>query len=372
MKVKYLYAKRIINSAGNPAIEASVATNKGIFSSSIPSGTSKGKHEVNFIGIEGSIKVIDKIKNPEINSISDIEKLEKKYEHLKANTLPLSLALLKALAAERKKEVWQLLGSKQKPLMLNKVIGGGLHAKGGPEFQEFLAVGMSNSLSKNLEAAYAVDKEVGKKLDEHGRDLEGGWVIKTDNHSALVTLQNAVDKVKSEYGFKVRLGIDVAASSFYKKDNYVYKSKSLNREKQIDFILDIIKEFKPLYVEDPLQEDDFDGFAEIKKAAKKTMICGDDLIVTNPIRLTIAKEKNSINSVIVKPNQVGYLYKLNQFIEKVKRYKYDMVISHRSQETDDDILADLGVGYGCQFMKIGLFGGERVAKINRLLKIFNE
>lgn len=365
-------ARRIFNSAGKPAVEVSVLTDDGIFTSSVPSGTSKGSHEAKFADVEHSIKTIKKMHVPEVNSILDIESFERQNSRSGANMLALSFALLKALAASKNKEVWQLLGQKQKPLMLNKIIGGGLHAKSSLEFQEFLAIGTSNSIAKNLDAAYVMDDYVGKKLKVSGRDLEGGWVVNTDNVSAIRVMQDAADYTKSQTGVRVKLGLDIAASSFYKNGNYVYKNKKLNKEKQIDFVIGLISKFNLLYVEDPLHEEDFDGFAKISKHAKKAMICGDDLIVTDPARLLIAKEKSAVNSVIVKPNQVGYLYKLNKFIHRTREYGYNMVISHRSQETDDDLLADLCVGYGCGYMKIGIFGSERLAKINRLLKIFNE
>lgn len=352
-----------------------MTTENGTFTSSAPSGTSKGSHEAQFAGADTSIRLIKKMRRiHEIHSIRDIEKYEEENSHSGANTLALSFALLKALAADKRKEVWQLFGSKQKPLLLNKIIGGGLHvgSNGFPEFQEFLAIGTSDSILKNLEAAYKMHSYVSKKLKVSGRDLEGGLVAKTDNVSALRVMQEAAEHVYSETGVKIELGVDFAASSFYRNGKYVYSHKKLSRAKQIDFVLDLIKKFDLFYVEDPVEENDFEGFAEIKRRAKDSMICGDDLTVTDHIRLMVAKEKSSVNSVIVKPNQVGYLYKLNKFIQKAKGYGYKMVISHRSQETNDDILADLGVGLGCQYMKIGIFGGERVAKINRLLKIFGE
>jgi enolase len=373
LKVRTFEARRIFNSAGKPSVEVSVLTEDGVFTSSVPHGTSTGSHEAKFADIERSVALIKKMRVPDINAIIDIESFERKNSKSGANMLALSLALLKALAASRKKEVWQLLSSnKREPLLLCKIIGGGVHANSGLEFQEFLAIGTSKSLAKNLEAAYAMDEYVGKNLHVHGRDLEGGWVVNTDNARALKVMRDAAKYAKSKTGVTVRLGVDIAASSFYKNGKYVYSHKTLSREEQIEFVLDLIKEFKLLYVEDPLQENDFKGFAKIKRYAKKAMICGDDLLTTNPARLEIAHKKNAVNSVIVKPNQVGYLYKLNKFIQKSREYGYNMVVSHRSQETSDDIIADLCVGFGCGYMKIGIFGSERLAKINRLLQIFKE
>jgi enolase len=361
-------AHRILNSAGNPTVEVSA----GGFVASVPSGTSKGRHEAQLLGFRESVQYINKLKEIKIGSLQDIEAFEKNHEASKANILPVSLAFLKALAAGKKKAVWQLLGKKQKPLLINKIIGGGLHAKGGPEFQEFLAIPTSLSLTKNLGAAYTMHEEIGRALNVSGRDLEGGWAAKVDNYTALRTLQRAADRVKANTGVNVRLGVDIAASSFYKDGTYNYGEKKYDPSKQIDFVLGLIKEFDLLYVEDPMHEDDFEGFAEIRKSAKDSMICGDDLTVTNPERLETANKYGSVNSVIVKHNQIGYLYRLKQFSDGAKRYKYDRVVSHRSQETNDDVISDICVGLGCKYMKIGLFGGERVAKINRLLEIFGE
>ena len=136
MEIGEVIAKQILNSKGNPTIETTIKTNIGEFTASIPSGTSAGKHEFSF-DFEKSIEELNKLKVPNINSISELIEFEKEIEKEGFNTLPLMFALLKGLAAENSKEVWQLFEAKQKPLLLNKVIGGGLHAGAGPEFQEF-------------------------------------------------------------------------------------------------------------------------------------------------------------------------------------------------------------------------------------------
>ena len=369
MIVNKISATQILNSVGNPSIKVTVASKKGYFSSSIPQGTSTSSFEFQPEPIKKSIKRINKLKELTISSINDIYRVEKRFEPENINTLGLSMALLKALAKERNKEVYEFLGNKRRPFLLNKIIGGGAHAGNYPEIQEFLVQVKSRNIKQSLDISYTIHKEVGEHLKTKGRDLEGGWAVDMSNEDALDLIELAITK----HGFKrkARIGMDVAASSFFKDDEYHYRFEKKDKGEQIDYIKKLAKDYKMKYIEDPLHEDDFTGFLELRKRIPNCFVCGDDLLSTNYQRLEQAHRAGSVDATIVKPNQIGYLYKLKKFVELADKYAYSKIISHRSQETNDNILTDLGVGLGCEGMKIGIYGGERISKLNRLIEIFS-
>ncbi len=385
MKVKKVKARKIINSIVEYALEVSIETNKGIFKSSVPKGTSTGTHEVIEYtgGIDKAVKNVNtKIKRSlvrtKINSLNDILEYEKKNEKYGGNvTLAITYSLLRALAAEKKVPVWKLFTKKKKiPAVLNKIIGGGEHAgKNSPSFQEFLVLQEINDIEKNMNIYAKVKKDWG----HHGRDLEGGWVIDVSDEKAL--------KILRSYNEKFKIGIDAAASEFYKNGKYVYRNispikkdgkmglpnKNKDQMQQIKFIKMLQEKYDMYFVEDPLDEEDFKGYVELtKQIGKNCLVVGDDLFATCPERLKKGIKLGACNAVIVKPNQIGSLKKTIEFVELAKKYKYKTIISHRSGETNDDILADLSVGLQIPIMKIGIGGGERVSKINRLLEIKGE
>jgi len=370
MKIQKLIAREILNSAGKISIEVKLFTPLGVFISASPSGTSSGKHEVKF-DIKKSIKMLNKMIVPEINSIEEIFELEKKFEKNQINTLPLIYALIKALAFEKAKQPWELFNVQlpSKVLMFNKIVGGGLHARALTKFQEFLVCPISDSFDKNLEIAYDIHKSFGEEFEVFGRDLEGGWVTRMTTEEILEALNKKINEAKIKYKVDILLGVDVAASSFFKNKKYGYNSKKLDTNQQIEYISDLIEKYNIYYIEDPFNEEDFDSFKILKNKFPNKMICGDDLTVTSIPLFMKAIKKDAINSIIVKPNQVGYIYKTKELCEIAKKYKVKTIISHRSQETNDDTLSDMCIGLNCDFMKIGLFGGERVAKLNRLKEI---
>ncbi|MEM2519130.1 MAG: enolase, partial [Nitrososphaerota archaeon] len=199
----------------------------------------------------------------------------------------------------------------------------------------------------------------------------------TTTEKGLEILREAVDKVSDELGFKIGLGVDVAASSLWdpREKMYVYSTegRKLTREQQIERVLEYVDRFNLCYVEDPLEEDDFDGFSEIVESLKeKAIVCGDDLIATNPAILREAIKKKSITGLIIKPNQVGFLTRAIEAAEISRRENIVPVVSHRSGEPPEGYLTHLAVAWGGKILKAGIVGGERVAKINELLRIGEE
>ena len=347
---------KILNSNGEWTIETKLKTEIGIIKSSLPLGTSTSKFEVNY-KIEKIIRELNNKKIPEINSIEDIFNFEKKFKN---PPLTLSFCLLKYLAKKKGKEVYELISSNKKmPYLWNKIVGGGEHA-GGPAIQEFLVSVRSKEFEKRIEIAEKIHKEFGKTLKVKGVDLEGGWTTDMDSVNVLKKLREIVNKIEKEYKTKILIGIDAAASTLYINKKYVYSNFILNKKQNTEFMNDIIKKFKIYYVEDPVEQNDVNGCQKIK--AK--LVVGDDLIASNPERI---KKVKGINGVIAKPNQIGYLYRFFDFIKEAKKKKYKIIVSHRSNETNDDILSDLAVAFGD--LKIGLVRGERISKLNRLLEI---
>ena len=184
----------------------------------------------------------------------------------------------------------------------------------------------------------------------------------------------AAETVSNGTGVEIRVGLDVASSSLWDKKSktYVYEREGIqrNRGEQIDFTLELIKRYSLAYVEDPLDEEDFEGFSEVtSRVGESCMICGDDLFTTNTDRLARGIKLKSGNAIIIKPNQIGTLTDTLRAVKMAKGAGYVPIASHRSGETCDPYLAHLAVGYECPVVKLGVLGGERLSKVNELLRI---
>lgn len=386
MKIKEVKASVILNSREEETIEITV-NNVKESRTSAPSGKSKGRHEkpAYVKDVHGDEDFINKLKVgelPEINEFENLEELERKLANkIGANTLfALEASILKALAKERKLELWQLLNINAKvfPRIISNIIGGGLHsenqAKIKPDFQEFLAV-----CNKNPAIAQVINK---KAYDEAGEILqnltasslkkndENAWITDEDNEQVLEVMKDLQENIFEDSGMHLDIGLDVAASTFFKNRRYMYKNieADMNRKEQISYIIELAKKYALAYLEDPLNEEDFDGFAEIKKNTN-CLIVGDDLTVTNLERVKRAIELGAVNGVIIKPNQTGSLLEVKKVIDFCKENRIYTIMSHRSGETLDNTIADLAFAWQCDFIKIPVFGPERLAKVNRLVQI---
>jgi enolase len=371
MLLKEVSARTIKDSRGEDTIEVSVNGS----SASAPEGKSTGTFEtrpynkniiwnVRFINSHdwGSIDISS------FDDLSILEKHIKKFAKVKdvlgfgANALfAFESAVLKALAKSRGIELWQLINSKAKkiPIPAGNIIGGGLHSHNEqhPTFQEFLIIPQFPSAAENISLIERYHAEIGSKLGNPTMNDEGAWQTNLDDMSVLQLLS----KLQS-----VRLGIDIAANSFYCKGQYRYNNKELDRAVQIDYINSLIKKFNLLYVEDPLEENDFKGFSKIEK---KNLIVGDDLTVTHISRLKKAIKSKSINAIIVKPNQNGSLLQVKKIVDFCKKNKIKTILSHRSGETLDNALADYAVAFGVDYIKCGIATQFRQVKLQRLLEI---
>ncbi|MFZ5955487.1 MAG: enolase C-terminal domain-like protein [Nanoarchaeota archaeon] len=394
MYIKEAQPKIIKNSRKELTIEISIKTLKGKFNASAPSGKSKGKYEnpaYNSRGIYWSQKILEefcqklKDRNFMIKNFSELENFEKIIKDFESRlgefgancTYALETAFLKAVAKENKKELWEFLLSEKNlkiPMPVGNCIGGGLHSHSDekPDFQEFLLIPIeedfSKAISKNIEAYRKAEALIKKK--------EKKWNIKTNDETALQselsneeTLQ-ILKEVADEFGLKI--GIDAASSSFFHNNLYNYKNKRLARKRneQIDYMKKLIQDFDIFYVEDPMEEEDFSGFAKLSSLiGEKSLIVGDDLTVTNLERLKKAVKRKSINAMIIKPNQNGSILETAKVIDYCKKNGIKTIFSHRSGETMDDALADYAIGFGVDFVKCGVLGKERLVKMGRIIEI---
>jgi enolase len=384
MNIKKVIAKQVLDSRKNPTIEVVIVTSEGTFKTSSPAGKSTGKYEVKSYvkSLNNDLKFINSLDpdSLDIEKFKDLENIEKLVSgKIGGNSLfVLEASLLKALAREDKKELWQYLGGKKNNTIkirpVGNSIGGGLHSKGingkKPDFQEFLFIGNGETFEESVKINERAYKIAGKLLRSNKRNDEGAWETGKTNEEVLDIMEDVREILRIKFREKVSIGIDVASSSFYKNGEYFYKNKKqvLDKSKQIEYIENLINQTDILYTEDPLDEIDFSGFAKLKSRTEE-LIVGDDLTTTNPSRLEKAIKNKSINGIIVKPNQIGSLLKVKKVIELAKKNKIKTIISHRSGETMDDTIADLAVGWGCDFIKTGVYGKEREAKLKRLINI---
>jgi enolase len=208
-----------------------------------------------------------------------------------------------------------------------------------------------------------------------GKGDEGAWAPPVDDAEAFEVVDRAVGEVADDLGFDIKFGLDVAAAELYDDDDEVYRygDDEKTPDEQVDYVADLVREYDLAYVEDPLDENDYEGFARLTdRVGDQTLVCGDDLFVTNTSRLQEGIDAGAGNSILIKPNQIGTLTDAFDAVELATRNGYDAVISHRSGETEDTTIAHLAVATDAPFIKTGTVGGERTAKLNELIRIADD
>lgn len=397
MIIKSVTAKSIYDSRKEKTIFVIIKTNVGKFSSSAPNGKSTGKFASKIYkkSLEGDIETLKKFSdyfsNEIIEKFDDLKRIEDILDnHVGANTFfALESAILKAMAKEQKKEIWEIISSSHDffskkpklPRLVGNCIGGGKHSETidgkKPDFQEFEIIPDSNSVIKSLNTNKSVKVNAGQILQtvddkfKKTKNDENAWMTSLDDKIVLEVLKDLKDNIYDETKLYLDEGLDVAASSFYRRKKYHYKNPKLDRtsEEQLGYLTNIIKNFHLFYIEDPFEENDFENFANLLKKFPDRLIVGDDLTVTNYKRLERAIKEKSINAIIVKPNQNGSLIEVKRVCELAKKHNIKIVFSHRSGETKENILADLAFGFQADFFKCGITGEEREVKLNRLIEI---
>lgn len=385
MRFKDIKALVVLDSRGEETVEISVNKCK----SRAPSGKSTGKYEKPAYKsgkIHKDVDFINKIKVntlPEIEEFDDLELIEDKIKsRVGANTLfAFEASVLKALAAEKKLELWQILNPAANvfPRLLSNTIGGGAHSQNQaihPDFQEFLITNNRDpSISRVLnKKVYDEAGIILKNLTANPLKIndETAWITDEDNEKVLEIMKNLQENIFEESQIHADIGIDCASSQFFKNGKYIYKNKiaQKNKQQQIDYIINLARQYNLFYIEDPLQEDDFDGFSELVKRVN-CLVVGDDLTVTNLERTEKAIKMEAITGIVIKPNQTGSLLEVKKVIDLCKKNGIKTIMSHRSGETLDNSIADLAFAWQCDFIKTPVVGPEREAKVNRLIEIEN-
>jgi len=391
--IRAINLRIILDSRGSKTIEAEVVTDKGRGRASAPGGASTGTHEAivkdpllavqqaweevipHLIGLDSSDQIgIDALLR-EIDGTGTFSRIGSNL------AVALSLANAKAAAASFNIPLWKHIGGiyvSSAPAPLGNVIGGGAHANNSTRFQEFLVVPTGcESVSDGIFANAGVYAVVRELLEKQGfspaKGDEGAWAARISDKEALEILTEAIGIVVDEVGFQIQAGIDVAASQFYdpETEEYLYNDGIVrSAEEQSEYIAELIDDYSLVYVEDPFYEEDFESFAGLnREAGDRCLICGDDLFVTNRERIEEGITQGSANCVLIKPNQIGTLTDTYEAVSLAHRYGLETVMSHRSGETEDTTIAHLGCAFNCVFIKTGVVGGERTAKLNELIRI---
>jgi enolase len=382
--------RTILDSRGNPTVEADIYTENGFGRAAAPSGASTGLYEAK---VRNPVEAIpDAEKNLVPSLLGEDSRDQASFDSILrevdgtddfsktgANVaVALSLACAKASASSLGLELFQYLGgafTPSLPLPLGNVIGGGAHAENATEIQEFLVVAEGASGPKEaVFANAAVHRAVKGLLKEHGKSCgkgdEGAWAPHITDDLAFELVNEAAGKVSDEMDLSVRIGLDVAASQLWKEESYQYRDRTRTTEEQIAYICELVDRWDLIYIEDPLHEEDFSGFADLtSQLGDRCLICGDDLFVTSASRIVEGVAQGSANCVLIKPNQVGTLTDTFEAIELAHSNGMDAVMSHRSGETTDMTIAHLATAFRCVFLKTGVVGGERTAKLNELIRI---
>jgi enolase len=265
------------------------------------------------------------------------------------------------------------------------MINGGAHAgNNAPEIQEFLVLPVgATDITEAVFTNTAVHRRIREKIQSKdalftgGKGDEGGWAPNLTNQEALEIQATSCEEVSDETGVLVKPCLDMAASEFWDADQekYIYAKEGVKKDtgEQVDYVSEIIDTYGMFYVEDPMREGDFQGFADLtQKSGSKCLICGDDLFVTNAEILAEGIQIGAANSIIIKPNQIGTLSDTYATVDLARTNKYVPVVSHRSGETTDDTIAHLAVAWMAPIIKTGALGGERIAKLNELIRIEEE
>lgn len=378
MKIRKIKAEIVLDSRGHSTIGITVNRK---FKGSAPLGVSLAKNEVMPFPERGvPIGFVNRalhngLRGLVVQDFSDLEEVEKILFNLDPSTnlnkiggntvIALEYALLQGMS---KNKVWSFLNpsADKFPLPLGCCIGGGKHAIESSDFQEFLLMPYGETVSDNVLVSKHIYKQIQQDLHPLRRSCTGGWETTLDNLSVLDYLSTLKDKVLSNFGIFVGLGIDVAGSYLFSGGNYLYRKGKISRSDQIKYINTLINKYSLEYVEDPLDQSDFEGFGLIKG----DLICADDLVCTNVELLKNAGRK--INCVSIKPTQIGSLLKVKQLVDYAKANDISTVMSYRGGETTDTIMSDLSVAWRSDFIKVGISSIEHAIKLNRLKQIEKE
>ncbi len=399
-QITNIIAEQILDSRGNPTLLVTVSCGDVHGSFAVPSGASTGAHEAHELrdadghGVQNAINVCNSIIAPVLighdaldqagidATLLQLDGTTNKDKLGSNNTIGVSVACAKLGAAISGMQTYEYLQkladikpTQKIPHIYMNLVNGGKHAKNGLAFQEYHVVSVDSSVADAVNMGLAVQRSLENiiKSDTGVTELvlgdEGGFAPPvTDIRKPLVYLQRAIDE--NGYVGKLRLALDVAASSFYSNGVYVIDGKDYSTADMVQLYAELIAEFNLLSIEDPFNEEDFASFAQLKQQHPGTIVMGDDLTVTNKQLVQHAIDNNSINAMIIKPNQIGTLTETLATMQLASNNDIKLIVSHRSGETNDDFIADLCYAFSCFGLKSGSpIKPERMAKYNRLINI---
>lgn len=399
-------AREILDSRGNPTVEAEVETVSGSGRAAVPSGASTGAHEANELrdgdksryvgkGVLNAVKNVNDKLGPAVSGLSAFDQAEVDARMLELDGTPnkskmganailaVSMATARAAADTVGLPLWRYLGGVQArvlPTPLMNILNGGKHADNGLEIQEFMIVPwglptFAEALRAGAEVFHALKKILADKGLTTAVGDEGGFAPRLEsNEDAIKRILEAIEKAGYKPGEQVALGLDCASSEFYSDGKYTFDMQARTKEELVGIYEKLCSSYPIVTIEDGLAEDDWDGWRLLtEKLGKKVQLVGDDLFVTNKVRLAQGIEKGIANSILVKVNQIGSLTETLDTIRLAQRSGYTSIISHRSGETEDAFIADLAVATNAGQIKTGsLSRSDRIAKYNQLLRIADE
>ena len=405
-RIKKIHSRMIIDSRGNPTLEAEITLINGVMGrSSVPSGASTGSKEAVELrdgdeqlyfgkGVTRAINNVNQVIAKEIEGmeIDDQGAIDQAMisldgtsnkGNLGANSiLAVSMAVAHAGANNQKKNLFEYInpnGPYSLPTPMMNIINGGMHAENNIDIQEFMIIpagrpNFSEAIRCGAEIFHSLKHILSKRKLSTTVGDEGGFAPNLDsNEAALKLIMESIERAGYEPGKDVFLGLDCASTEYYKNNKYNLTSENLTLKsnQMVDYLHTLCSKFPILSIEDGMSEDDWDGWACLTdRLGKNIQLVGDDLFVTNPEILQQGIDKNIANSVLIKANQIGTLTETYQTINLAKSAGYSTVISHRSGETEDTTIADIAVAFNAMQIKTGSISrSERIAKYNQLLRI---
>ena len=398
-RITSIEGRILFNSRGSKTIEVDIKSdNKFLGRVCAPSGASVGKYEATSFpngGPEESLRILTQNSQKFIGlDSSDLKTIHETLKSLDSSNnysviggalaFAVTIASMDSASKSLEQPLFKTLSTDSEfkcPFPLGNILGGGAHAgPGTPDIQEILicATG-SKTIEDAIETNLSVHKELRKVLEKedptftNGRGDEGGWAPKLENQKALEVSAKACENLGFTLGKEVSLGVDFASSTQWneEKGKYLYDRAGFENStgEQIDFAADIIDKFKLIYAEDAVHEEAFEDMAELTAKFPNTLIVGDDLTVTSKDILTKAINQKACNAAILKVNQAGSLHDALEFANVANQNDIKLITSHRSGESTDSQISHIGIATKSKMLKVGVVGGERIAKLNELLRL---
>ena len=404
-KIKDVIGREILDSRGNPTVEVDVILESGVIGrAAVPSGASTGEREAlelrdggdRFLG-KGVLKAVGHVNNELKNLVVGMDAAnQKELDYAMINLdgtetksrfganaiLGISMAALKASAIEKGMPLYKYIGNgKTLPKPMMNIINGGAHADNKLDFQEFMIIPQADTIHDRVRIGAEVFHNLKKVLNSRGLATgvgdEGGFAPDLNsNTEGFELIMEAIKKAGYEPGKDVKIAIDVAASEFYEngKYNLVGEGRSLTTDELIEFYEELVSKYPICSIEDPVDENDWEGFRKItEKLGDRVQLVGDDLFVTNKKCLQMGIDNHAGNAILLKVNQIGTITETLETIELARKNGYATIISHRSGETEDTTIADLAVGLDLGQIKTGSMSRtDRICKYNQLMRIEEE